>query len=144
MESFEISITWIIVFVVIIAMVAVVSIAIIKYDGTKQKRENDGQIKPPELPVMTQFDYGKMQLDYIDQVVNALIEVKIANFVILNQPYPTLHIDDDIKEPATATKKALQNKFFDESKSMFTNEFLFKYIVEKCKIGLIAASRREQ
>lgn len=144
MESFEISITWIIVFVVIIAMVAVVSIAIIKYDGTKQKRENDGQIKPPELPVMTQFDYGKMQLDYIDQVVNALIEVKIANFVILNQPYPTLHIDDDIKELATATKKALQNKFFDESKSMFTNEFLFKYIVEKCKIGLIAASRREQ
>lgn len=147
MESFEISITWIIVFVVIIAMVAVVSIAIIiaiKYDGTKQKRENAEQIKPPELPVMTQFDYGKMQLDYIDQVVNALIEVKIANFVILNQPYPTLHIDDDIKELATATKKALQNKFFDESKSMFTNEFLFKYIVEKCKIGLIAASRREQ
>lgn len=144
MESFEISITWIIVFVVIIAIVAVVSIAIIKYDGTKQKRENNGQIKPPELPVMTQFDYGKMQLEYIDQVVNALIEVKIANFVILNQPYPTLHIDDDIKELATATKKALQNKFFDESKSMFTNEFLFKYIVEKCKIGLIAASRREQ
>lgn len=109
----------------------------------KEKKEKLMEAKPQEFPVMTQFEYGKMQLDYIDQVVNALIEVKIANYVILNQPYPTLHIDDDIKEIATSAKNAFQNKFFDESKSMFKNEFLFTYMVQKCKIGLIAASRRE-
>ena len=133
----------------LIATVAIILIimgiysALFLHEEKRKKKENLIEAKPPEFPVMTQFEDGKMQLDYIDQVVNALIEVKIANYVILNQPYPTLHIDDDIKEIATSAKNAFQNKFFDESKSMFKNEFLFTYMVQKCKIGLIAASRRE-
>ena len=127
---------------IILLMMGIYS-ALFLHEKKREKKENLIEAKPPEFPVMTQFEYGKMQLDYIDQVVNALIEVKIANYVILNQPYPTLHIDDDIKEIATSAKNAFQNKFFDESKSMFKNEFLFTYMVQKCKIGLIAASRRE-
>lgn len=129
--------------VAIILLMMGISSAFFLREEKKEKKEKLMEAKPPELPVMTQFEYGKMQLDYIDQVVNALIEVKISNFVILNQPYPTLHIDDDIKEIATAAKNAFQNKFFDESKSMFKNEFLFTYMVQKCKIGLIAASRKD-
>ena len=128
--------------VIILLMMGIYSAFFLR-EEKKEKKEKLMEAKPPEFPVMTQFEYGKMQLDYIDQVVNALIEVKIANYVILNQPYPTLHIDDDIKEIATSAKNAFQNKFFDESKSMFKNEFLFTYMVQKCKIGMIAASRRE-
>ena len=127
---------------IILLMMGIYS-ALFLHEKKREKKENLIEAKPPEFPVMTQFEYGKMQLDYIDQVVNALIEVKIANYVILNQPYPTLHIDDDIKEIATSAKNAFQNKFFDESKSMFKNEFLFTYMVQKCKIGLIAASRKD-
>ena len=128
--------------IVFLELIYIIPLVIIFILYNKNKKEK--QDKPSEFPVMTQFEYGKMQLEYIDQVVDALIEVKIANYAILNQPYPTLHIDDDIKELATSAKNALQNKFFDETKSMYTNEFLFKYIVEKCKIGLIAASRNNQ
>lgn len=142
MDSMDNIITLIAIVVMFLLMVGTYA-AFYIHEKKKEKKEKLIEVKPPEFPVMTQFEYGKMQLDYIDQVVNALIEVKIANFVILNQPYPTLHIDDDIKEIATSAKNAFQNKFFDESKSMFKNEFLFTYMVQKCKIGLIAASRRD-
>lgn len=101
------------------------------------------KIPPSSLPIMTQFDYGQMQLDYIDQIVSALIEIKIANTVILGQSYSTLHIDTDIEELATEVKNALQPKFFNENYSMYSNTFLIKYIVVKCKIGLISASKKQ-
>lgn len=134
----------------VIAVIALVYMHIdarkpIKEKDKKEKTVDDqvDKIQPPSLPVMTQFDYGQMQLDYIDQIVSALIEIKIANTVILGQSYSTLHIDTDIEELATEVKNALQPKFFNENYSMYSNTFLIKYIVVKCKIGLISASKKQ-
>lgn len=152
METSDINIIAITCIIVWIAFVIITSI-IVWIDAGKIPREyiqkkdtpdNDaGKIPASTLPVMAQFDYGQMQLDYIDQVVSALIEIKIANNVILGQSYSTLHIDSDIEELVTEVKNALQPKFFDENNSMYSNTFLIKYIVEKCKIGLIAASKKQ-
>lgn len=132
-----------------LAMVAI--FLILTISAAKAPKESNDEpskekIKPiPEqsLPIMDQFEYGRNQLEFIDAVVNTLIEIKIANHVILGQTYTSLHIDKDIEDLAKEAMTAFQAKFYDPEKSVYTKEYLYKYLIEKCKIGLINASRKD-
>ena len=99
-----------------------------------QTQSNDNTI--------TKIEASSKQLQFIDFTVLSVLQIRVSNSLILNQPLKMQNIDMEVKSLSQSVLNSLKRDFFKNPQSLYTTEFLMKYMIDKCKLSLIDAIRQ--
>ena len=89
--------------------------------------------RPKEVTLGRKMDVTNELLKMIDDMIMTEFGGVLHRFAILGEIYPTIRIDNDVKEVATIVFSAFNPDTFKDLELCVTEEYLMKYITERSK-----------
>lgn len=108
----------------------------------KDNKSNEETPSPTPLNMTSCIEASSKQLQFIDFTVLSLLQIRVSNSLSLNQPIMVKNIDIEVRTLSEDVMKALKEDFFKNPNSLYSSEFLMKYMIDKCKTSLIEAMRQ--
>ena len=126
---------------VIIAIVSLVTFTTIitlltsikRYFDAKMIETSVGVKHTEKSHIAFQLDNTRLLLDMIDDMIMTEIGSVLHRLLVLNQEYPILRLDNDVKEMAESVYSAFKKDAFVSEDLCLTDEYVLKYITERTK-----------
>lgn len=88
------------------------------------------------------MDFSTNQLKFVDMTIMACLQIFLSDNISLNKKLNIIHIDEDIKSLSMLVFNSLKPDFFESNSSVYKKDFLYQYIIKKCKVTLIDYAKK--
>lgn len=103
-----------------------------KYFGAKAENVKAETLLKREEKINISRNY----IDMIDYIIGNEIARILQTYVLLRNRYETLQIDEDLEQLASTIYNGLKKDFLQDDSIIFTEEYMMKYITERCRLLL--------
>ena len=103
-----------------------------KYFGAKAENMKTETLLKREEKINISRNY----IDMIDYIIGNEIARILQTYALLRNRYETLQIDEDLEKLASTIYNGLKKDFLQDDSIIFTEEYMMKYITERCRLLL--------
>jgi len=103
-----------------------------KYLGAKAENMKTETLLKREEKINISRNY----IDMIDYIIGNEIARILQTYALLRNRYETLQIDEDLEKLASTIYNGLKKDFLQDDSIIFTEDYMMKYITERCRLLL--------